>query len=147
MSTWIRVKPQYEENAASYRVTAVRQATGAYTFVAWGPDQRPAAWNYRDYSNGHARHWHPAGGLAHYAIGQPIPQARELLGVYPTAIAARARCDDHARTLTQTAGERAQAEVEARARYVSPDATPVASPFAASDATPDPTSPDARTAP
>ena len=77
-----------------YRVVACKVGSG-WSYAAWGPDQQPREWRYREYSNGQAKHWHPDGGQIRYALGQSMPQRRQLLGTHPSAALARAQCEAH----------------------------------------------------
>jgi hypothetical protein len=77
-----------------YRVVACKVGSG-WSYAAWGPDQQPREWRYREYSNGQAKHWHPEGGQIRYALGQSMPQRRQLLGTHPSAALARAQCEAH----------------------------------------------------
>lgn len=76
-----------QDSSTGHRITATRTAD-TWTFAAWGPIDRPDLTYWQ---------WHAqACQQEHYRIGEPVPQRARLLGVRPTAAAARALCESDA---------------------------------------------------
>ncbi|MEA3641855.1 MAG: hypothetical protein VBE63_18240 [Lamprobacter sp.] len=94
---WQQISPhclQHTETGARIAKCGRQGAAGAlaYRYLAYGPD-RAAGWSYRAWSNGSAKHWSGQQPPIRYALGERIPQARELLGAFETAAEAKVACE------------------------------------------------------
>lgn len=85
-AAWSEARDGFQTYAAGYRVTAVRVGDG-WRYGAWAPLALPEL-NYWQWLA-------QATMRLSYDRGQMIPQRQPLLGVFASATAARACCEQH----------------------------------------------------
>lgn len=90
--SWTRRGPYVLEHASGCRICKAR-CGDQWHYSAWGPD-RTTGWSYRAWRNVKIPHWSGQEPKARYALGEPIPQPRDLLGVFSTAAEAKAKCEE-----------------------------------------------------
>ena len=125
--TWQRLNPYCLQHSSGARIAKCGygpDATGRprHRYLAYGPS-RAAGWNYRAWSNGSAQHWSGQEPRAHYALGEPIPQPRALIGIYDDADQAKAAIENSAQT-EKRAGETDSDAINGRDTSAAVDLSP-----------------------
>ena len=86
---WSRISDYAERSDQGCQVSASRGADG-WRYSAWSAPDEPDL-GYWD--------WHAAHCREHYRRGETMPQRSRLLGMFETAAAARAACEQDAAAL------------------------------------------------
>jgi hypothetical protein len=84
---WTRINSHAEASDQGHRVSASKSVDG-WAYSAWSPEACPGLTDRQWQAQAHTRE--------HYPRGEQAPQRRRLLGIYPSAEQARARCEQDA---------------------------------------------------